>query len=239
MPIGQAKNEKLVQLVAKLKSAAGAQIKSVILYGSSANDDFQPEFSDLNVLVILKDAGAATLKQLAPPLKWWSRQGEPAPVLLQAEELARCADVFAIELIDMKERHRVLVGEDLLSAIDAPRNMHRAQVERELRTALVKLRRGYVHANNDQAVSKLMTESISTFATLFRHALIIFGHPAPMEKRAAIETIASVLSLDLTSLQKVLDIREKRATLQDCSGLFADYLEAVNRVTDEVDRRLG
>jgi hypothetical protein len=183
--------------------------------------------------------GAATLKWLAPVLKWWGQQGEPAPVLLHKEELARCSDVFAIELIDMKERHRLLEGEDLLAAIDVPRNMHRAQVERELRTALVKLRRGYVFAKNEDAVSKLMTESISTFATLFRHALIIFGHPATMEKRATMETIGSVLSLDLASLLKVLDVRERRAPAQDCSALFADYLAAVTRVTDEVDRRLG
>jgi hypothetical protein len=84
-----------------------------------------------------------------------------------------------------------------------------------------------------------MTESISTFATLFRHALIIFGHPAPMEKRATMETIGSVLSLDLASLLTVLDVRERRAPAQDCSGLFSDYLAAVTRVTDEVDRRLG
>jgi predicted nucleotidyltransferase len=239
LPIGQAQNEKLVQLVAKLKNAAATQIASVVLYGSSAHDDFQPEFSDLNVLLLLKDASAATLKQLAPVLKWWTQQGEPAPVLLQADELARCADVFAVELIDMKARHRLLEGDDLLAAIDVPRNMHRAQVERELRTALVKLRRGFVYAKNDDAVSKLMTESISTFATLFRHVLIIFGHAAPMEKRATIETIGAVLSMDLASLLRVLDIREKRAPLQECSGVFAEYLTAVTRVTDEVDRRLG
>jgi predicted nucleotidyltransferase len=228
-----------VQLVAKLKNAAGAQIASVILYGSSADDDFHPQFSDLNVLIVLNDVGATTLKQLGPVLKWWSQQGEPAPVLLHKEELARCADVFAIELIDMKDRHRLLAGEDPLAAIDVPRNMHRAQVERELRTALVKLRRSYAYAKNEEAVSKLMTESISTFATLFRHALIIFGHPAPMEKRVTVETVGSVLSLDLTSLLRVLDVREKRAPSQDCSALFEDYLTAVTRVTDEVDRRLG
>jgi predicted nucleotidyltransferase len=239
LAIGHAQNEKLVQLVAKLKNAAGAQIASVVLYGSSAREDFRPEFSDLNVLVLLKDSHAPTLKALAPALRWWGEQGEPAPVLLDADELSRAADVFAIELIDMKERNRVLEGEDLLAAIEVPRNMHRTQVERELRTALIKLRRGYVQAKNDDAVSKLMTESISTFATLFRHVLIIFGHPAPMDKRAAVEGIAAALSTDLAALLKVLDIRDKRSPVQDCSDLFAEYLAAVTRVTDEVDRRLG
>jgi hypothetical protein len=240
MPVGQEQNEKLVQFTSKLKNAAGAQLASIVLYGSSAaNGEFQAGFSDLNVLLVLRSDSADALKALSTPIRWWREQGEPAPVILTQQELRQAADVFAIELMDMKERHRVLEGDDVLATIDIPRNMHRVQVERELRTALVKLRQAYVQAKDDQAVSRLMTESVSTFATLFRHALIVFGESAPAEKRAAIEQIGKSVNADVSAMLRVLEIREKKSTIDSCQSLFADYLTTAVRVTDEVDRRLG
>lgn len=239
MAIGQPQNEKLVQFAAKLKGAAAANLRSVILYGSSARDDFQPEFSDLNVLVVLEFADAPALRALAPVVRWWREQGEPAPVIMSVAELQRSADVFAIELIDMKQSHRVLEGEDLLSRLDVPRGMHRVQVERELRTALVKLRQAYLEAKDDAAIAKLMTASVSTFATLFRHALIVFGQQPSIDKRASIEATGAFLSTNVAAMLRVLDMRDKRAPATDCSELFAAYLAAAARVTEEVDRRLG
>ena len=239
MAIGQPQNEKLVQFAAKVKNAAAGNLRSLVLYGSSARDDFQPQFSDLNILLILDTADAAALKTLNPVVRWWREQGEPAPVVMTAAELRQAADVFAIELLDMKQSHRVLEGEDVLSTLDVPRGMHRVQVERELRTAIVKLRQGFLEGKDDASVSRLMTASVSTFATLFRHALMIFGEQPPREKRAAIESTGRFLSAEVSAMLQVLDMREKRAPTADCSELFAAYVEAALRVTDEVDRRLG
>jgi hypothetical protein len=239
MSLKQSQNEVLVQFVSKLKSVAEDVIESVILYGSGAGEDFHDRFSDLNVLIVLRSAEAEALRKIFPAIDWWRKQGMQAPVVLCREELRQAADVFAIELIDMKERHKLLHGTDLLSTIDVPRDLHRVQVERELRTSVVKLRQGYLDAKGDEMISRLMTTSISTFATLFRHALIVFGQPAPIAKRAAVEEIGRFLSLDVSGVLHVLDIREKRAPADKCSDLFAAYLAAVTRVTDEVDRRLG
>jgi hypothetical protein len=239
MALKQSHNEGLVQFVAKLKSVAGDALESVILYGSGAGEDFHDHFSDLNVLVVLRSAEAQSLERVAPAIEWWRQQGMPAPVVLSEEELRHSADVFAIELIDMKERHRLLYGSDLLRSIDVPRDLHRVQVERELRTSLVKLRQAFFDAKGDEALSRLMTASVSTFGTLFRHALMVFGQPAPMAKRAAVEEIGRFLSLDVTGVLHVLDIREKRAPADKCSETFAAYLAAVTRVTNEVDKRLG
>lgn len=239
MALKQSYNEDLVQFVAKLKSVAEDAIESVILYGSAAGEDFHGRFSDLNVLIVLRSADAEALKKIAPAVAWWRQQGMPSPVVLSAEELRHSADVFAIELIDMKARHRLLHGTDLLGSIDVPRDMHRVQVERELRTSLIKLRQRFFEVKGDEATSRLMTASVSTFGTLFRHALMVFGQTAPMAKRAAVEEIGRYLSLDVSGVLHVLDIREHHAPPDNCSELFAAYLAAVTRVTNEVDKRLG
>ena len=239
MPIKQKEEEALVQLVAKLKNVLPDQLDAVVLYGSAVDHDFAHGFSDVNVLVTMKSADAAALKAAAPVIDWWVKQGHPVPVVMNTHELAQAADVFAIEFIDMQQRHRVLHGNDPLTTLYIPRDLHRVQVERELRTSMVKLRQAYLLAKGDDAVAKLMGSSVSSFATLFRHALIVFGQEAPIEKRAAIDAIGRYLSMDVNAVVQVLDIRERRAPAKDCRAMFGDYLAAVTRVTDEVDRRLG
>ena len=56
------------------------------------------------------------------------------------DELERSADVFTIELLDMQQHHRVLFGEDVLKGLQIPMDLHRVQVEYELREKLILLR---------------------------------------------------------------------------------------------------
>jgi hypothetical protein len=86
-----------------------------------------------------------------------------------------------------------------------------------------------------------MTSSISTFAALFRHALIALGEDPPPTKRATVARAGSALGFDSSPFHTVLDIREgrKREREVDAQATFANYLEGVVKATEEVDRRLA
>jgi len=230
----------LSELVEKLKAAAGANLKSAVLYGSAAGGEFHAEHSDLNVLLVLERLGLTELEKLNSTARWWESKGHPAPLVFTPEELARSADVFAIELLDIKARHEVLAGEDFFTALEVPLNLHRAQVERELRTNLVRLRQHYLAGSgNRKAVLKLMTESVSSFGTLFRHALIALGEQRPQHKRDAVDGLAALLGFDPSPFHTILDLRagRRRAQAIDVPATFSGYLEAVARVTHEIDVR--
>src|SRR5947209_3623533 len=156
----------LDDLVSKLKIADG-NLRTVILYGSAASGEYHPEFSDLNVLCLMERLDAASLKKISPVVAWWQDQRQPALMLLAVDELRRSADVFAIEFYDMKARHRMLYGDDILATLEVPMNLHRLQVERELRTSIIKLRTHYLSAGGDaKRTVRLMTDSVSTFTTV-------------------------------------------------------------------------
>lgn len=234
-------DKRLTELVQKLRDAAGANLKSVILYGSAVTGEFQKDYSDVNLLCVFERLDAATLAKLNPAAVWWGRQGQRPPMLFACDELARAADVFAVELYDIKQNHRVLHGEDVIASLPVPMNHHRLQVERELRTHVVRLREGYLAMPQDRKrVLELMTASISSFATLFRHALIAMGEPAPAGKHEAVDRLAAQLGFDAAAFHEVLEVREgKRKDSQvDVSATFAAYLDGVSKVADEVDRRL-
>lgn len=237
-------DKELNELISRLRGAAGDNLRSVVLYGSAASGDYQPGFSDLNVLCLLQTLDAAALRQLHAPVKWWTGKGQPAPIVFTADELQRSADVFAIELMDIQASHRVLYGDDAVSSLEVPTSLHRLQVERELRNHVVRLRESYLAAPNDhKALFQLMTASVSSFATLFRHALIALGQAPspPSSKHDAVDRLAALLAFDAAPFHTVLALREGRTkeNAVDVGATFAGYLAGVMRVADEVDQRLS
>lgn len=235
------RSKKVDEFVAKMREAARENLVSVILYGSAAGEDFHPEYSDLNLFCILRDGSFAVLRTLAPVVKWWDRQRQPPPLFMTREEVERSADVFSIELLDMKQHHRVLFGEDVLQGLVIPTTLRRVQVEYELREKLALLRRHLLlAAGKDARMWETLTQSISSFVTLFRHALAALGQEVPPGKRETVKRLAEKLGFDPSGFLHVLDVRERRVKPKelDVNDVFSRYLAAVEHVTDAVDKML-
>ena len=86
-----------------------------------------------------------------------------------------------------------------------------------------------------------MTSSISTFAALFRHALIALGDNPPPTKRGAVDRLGSVLGFDPSPFRTIFEIREghKRERDVDVQATFDAFLNRVAKVAEEMDRRLA
>jgi hypothetical protein len=235
-------DERLEQFVEQLKSGAGANLRAVVLYGSAVAGDFHAKHSNFNLLCILARTDVASLEALRSAMEWWRNQEHAAPLVFTLEELRNSADVFAIELTDMKTHHRMLHGEDFFAGIEVPAGAHRLQVERELRTNWLRLRQAIVMMSDKERVRiDLMLGSVSSFVTLFRHALTIFGEPPARDKRDAIARIASACRSTPAGFEAILDLREgnKKENEVNAKRTLESYLELVDAVTNEVDRRLG
>ncbi|MBZ5670876.1 MAG: nucleotidyltransferase domain-containing protein [Acidobacteriia bacterium] len=234
--------QNLADLVTRLKNAAGSNLLSVILYGSAATGEFHPGHSDLNVLCIMQSLSGDDLSKLHAASAWWAKKGHPAPLFFTLSELQHSADIFAIELLDIKAAHRVLHGEDVIASLHVPMDLHRLHVERELRNNTLRLRQRYVmHPADSRKTLELMTSSISTFAALFRHALIALGEDPPPTKRTTMDRMGSVLGFDPSPFHTIFEIREgrKRERDVDVQATFDAYLDRVAKVTEEIDRRLA
>jgi hypothetical protein len=236
------KEKDLNELLSRLQRALGSNLTAAVLYGSAADHEFSEEHSDLNVLCLLQRVDAGELKKLQPVGLWWWQKGHPTPLVFTLRELQDSADVFAIELLDMKQHHRMLFGNDFVIGIDVPMTQHRLQVERELRTNVIRLRQAVLRSRGRRAdLTKLMIESASTFAALFRHTLIVLGDAPPNSRREVLDHLAAKLGFDPAAIHAVLDVRDgkKRAAEVDHDRTFAAYLDTVTQVAEEMDRRLA
>jgi hypothetical protein len=233
--------KKISDFVSRLQAAAGENLESVILFGSAVAGDFHPEFSNLNFFCVVRDSSFAALQALAPAVKWWSERKQPPPLVMTLDEIKRSTDVFAIEFLDMQQHHRVVFGKEVLPGLSIPANLHRAQVEYELREKLAVLRQHVLLANdNDSRLWDLLTRSVSSFATLFRHVLIVLGHDAPVGKRAAVQALSTHVQFDSLSFMQVLDVREQKTDRRKfgVKDVFSRYLLALEQVATAVDRML-
>jgi hypothetical protein len=157
------------------------------------------------------------------------------------DEIEHSTDVFTIELLDMQRHHRVLFGEDVVQGLSIPANLHRLQVEYELREKLALLRQHLLLASgNDSRMWELLLRSVSSFATLFRHSLIVLGHDAPVGKREAVEALSKRIGFDASGILQVLDVRERKSDRKkfNVADVFSRYLAALEQVAAAVDRML-
>ena len=228
----------LQELVKRMKAACGEELVSMVLYGSAATGDYHEKHSDLNVLCVLKQIEMAQLERAAAPLSWWMKQGQPAPVLLSVEEIERGADAFTIEFLDMRENYRLLDGVDLLKSMEISMEYHRRQLECELRARLLRLRKRFLETqHDDKALLKLMLESLPTFATLFRHALVAAGTAAPTPKREIFQAAAGRFGVGPEPFMKLLEVREgkRAAPTAETRQWFGAYLAEIRKVSQAVD----
>jgi len=229
------------QLLSQLQTALGGGMRSVILYGSAAAGDYVGKRSNYNVLVVAERLGVKEMTALSKPSLAWQKAGNPPPLFFTLERLRKSADVFPIELMDMRDSRKVLYGEDVIGEVEIhPENL-RLVLERELKSHLIRLRDAFIRTEGKpKRVADLLVESLSTTLVLFRAALRLFEDPVPALKIAALERIAVHLRFDHEIFEKVEAIKEGRSREGDVDALllFERYLATIEVVVDAVDEHI-
>ncbi|MGH9742972.1 MAG: nucleotidyltransferase domain-containing protein [Candidatus Acidiferrum sp.] len=231
---------KLTDLVSRMKELAGENLESMILYGSAARGDFKEGHSDLNVLCVLRSLSARELTRVSPVVRWWcSDQHEPAPLFFTAEELRDSSDVFSIEILDMQENCRVLYGADRVKDIPVPMNLHRVQVEHDLRTLLLKLRQHFLlNKQKDGELRAAAAKSSSSAFALLRHTLIVFNQEPPAAPSEVFARIASLTGADAQAFAAAFKLRAFHAHADDIVRIYGEYLNALSVVISALDKRI-
>ena len=225
-------------LAHKLHQVLGDRLRSVILYGSAAAGDHVGKKSDYNTLVVTTRLGLDELAALAKPSSAWRKEGNPPPLFFTLDRLQKSADVFPIELMDIKESHRVLYGENVLDSIEVQPENLRLTLERELKSTLIRLREGFLLTEaRPQRVLDLMVDSLSTVLVLFRAALRLYQTEVPPLKIDAMKALTAYVHFDDSVFLQIEDVKEGRLKPGQIEPLsvFETYLETVESIVDTVD----
>jgi hypothetical protein len=231
--------DELKNFVDALAEAHGENLKSVVLYGSSVVGGLIDDEAPKKALVVLDRIRPSDLKAAGSIAEQWRVQGNPLPVYFTSGEIEDAADVFPIEFVDMSQVRHVLYGKDPFESLDIGTHNLRHQLEYELRGKLIRLRRMLMTAShNSNRLVELMSNSLDSFAILFRHALEMLGEDAPFEKRECVMKLADKLNLDKRVFTRILDYApEEEIWLEsETEETFATYLAEIERVIEVVDK---
>lgn len=231
-------DDQLKEFVESLIEAHGDNLKSVVLYGSVAASEEADSSRTKNTLIVLDHITPGDLKAAHEIAQDWRRQANPIPVYFSSREIIDSSDVFPMEFIDMSRAHRVLYGEDPFKDMEIPTRNLRHQVEYELRGKLLRLRTLYIPASEDaNRLARLMTDSLASFAVLFRHVLGLLGVEAPFDKRECAMKLAEVLKLDGKVFAIIFNhsVDGEVWLMAETDRMFAAYLIQIERVIDAVN----
>jgi len=231
--------EALDGLVTDLRATHGDNLASVVLYGSAAAGDQVELRSDYNLLIALNRITPEDLRQAQAPMREWRRLGHPLPVYFTVEELSDAADVFPIEFHQMANARIVLFGRDPFEFVKLSDAHLRHQAEYELRSKLIQLRRLYIPASvSVEKLCDLMSDSLASFASLFRAVLMLHGAEPPIAKPDTVRATAKLLKLDPEPFERIFAIRatgERPTTEEEANKLFGSYLVQIEQVVEAVD----
>jgi len=237
--VNTAIKEALSGLVEDLRATHGNNLACVVLYGSAAAGDHNELRSDYNILIALHRITPEDLRQAQAPMREWQRLGHPLPVYFTTEELSDAADVFPIEFHQMANARVVLYGHDPFEFAQLSSANLRHQTEYELRSKLIQLRRLYIPASvSIEKLRDLMSDSLSSFAALFRAVLMLHDQQAPVSKPDCVRATAKLLRLDPTPFERIFEFRSGGnlpTSEKEINDLFGAYLFQIEQVVEAVD----
>jgi len=232
-------HEALHGLVDDLRATHGDNLASVVLYGSAAAGDHVEVRSDYNLLIALNRITPEDLRLAQAPMREWQRLGHPLPVYFTVEELSDAADVFPIEFHQMANARIVLYGHDPFEFVKLSDANLRHQTEYELRSKLLQLRRLYIPASiSTEKLCDLMSDSLSSFAAIFRAVLLLYGEEAPVAKPDCVRATVQRLRLDPAPFERIFDFRsdgDLPSSEKEANDLFASYMFQIEQVVEAVD----
>jgi len=227
--------QKVGEFTKQLEKELGDNLMSLLLYGPAVRREGTNEAT---TLMIVRDASPEALRPAASHIARWSMKGNPPPLIFSELEWRSSSDVFPIEIEDMREAHILVSGEDPLQGIETTKRELRAELEREIRGKLLRLRTEFAAVAPDgKALGSLLIDSSRTFFVLFRATLRLVGRPPADDPAILVNTLADVTGLDVSAFEWILArLSGKNVPALKSFDPIADrYLKQIERLEHFVD----
>lgn len=187
------------------------KLYSVTLYGSAATGvEYQPEVSDLNVLIVLGEIGPDVLQGVRGVLQRYRRL-PLEPVFLTPTQLAQLPRRYPLEAWEIREGRKVLHGADIAAEWTVDPGDLARQLQSELLGKVVALRSLYVELGSHARVRDLeeaLGGLIPPYRALMRALLRLLGHdPPPREFLEVLTQLEERYDFDLTGFRDAYQVR--------------------------------
>ena len=216
------------------------KIHSIHITGSALTEDFNPNSSDINSIIVLNKMDLKFLEDFAPLGKKFGKKQVSSPLIMTPEYISTSLDVFPVEFLTIKMLHKTVFGEDIFIDLEIKKSDLRPQCERELKVRLIGLRQGYLSSlGNRKFLADGFISSFSGYIPLFRGIILLLGTTPPEENKEVLTTLHDVSGVNTDVFKTVLKAKKDKTKLsiEILNSIFEDYYKAIEQlgnITDEI-----
>ncbi len=222
----------------RLSSAIGNNLQSITVVGSSLTEDFRPDTSDINTVLVLGGQTLSSLNAVASLAKPMSRKKISPPLLMTQSYIERSRDVFGVEFLDFQLAHETIMGDDPFKSLKFDKKDVRLQCERELKAMLIRLRQGYIAAAaNRKLVRDILISTARGMAPLLRAMLWLKDIDRTARAEATFGKAAGEFSIDTNRLTSVIKWRHEKIRLSETEmeSAFESVYSVIEQLAGIVD----
>lgn len=174
----------LAAFVAAASTALESNLRSVVLFGSGAENRLRPT-SDVNVVVVLRTFDAEHIRELSETLLAARAAVRMNVMWLLESEIPQAVEAFAVKFADILRRRRVLWGNDPFEQVSIPRQMAIARLRQVLMNLIMRLRASYaLHSQHEERLILLLADAAGPLRASAAEIIELEGSAAPAPREA-------------------------------------------------------
>jgi hypothetical protein len=219
----------------RLIETVGDNLESFSVVGSALTSDFDRNRSDINTVLVVHRRSHKLLKSLADMGQSMERKRLQVPILVTREYIERSLDVFGVEFLDFQLNHQMILGPDPFTDLVFHKECVRLQCERELKSALIQLRQGYVQSlGKHRHIEPMLVDCVKKLIVLMRTMLWLNDVDRPKEFKPALDQAAEKFQIPTEGRDAIMILREKGGL--PAVELMDPMFEHVYQVIDHLSR---
>lgn len=210
--------EVLKLLIASAETCFGADLVSIILFGSGAEGKLRPT-SDLNLLVVLEKFDREKVDAFREPWRLACVAGNTKAMFLLRSELNDAVEAFAVKFDDIGRRRRVLYGEDVLVQVTASRNAKIQRLRQVLLNFTLRLRERYASVSlREEQLAEIVANAAGPLRSSAATLLELEGKPALTPREALTSFVSSLPPMPGNALDAITAARTNASLPPGAAG---------------------
>ncbi len=207
-PLADSVSEALGLFADAAKGAFGSNLRSLVLFGSAAEGKMRAT-SDVNILIVLDALERAQMDAFREPLRIAHAALNLQAMFVLHAELNEAAEAFANKFDDIRRRHVVLHGDDVVKTLTISRDALVRRVRQVLLNQTLRLRDAYAERSlREEQAAAAIADAAGPLRAAAAAMLELEGRPAADPKSALATLVAG--SEHAAVLRYVSEARERR-----------------------------
>ena len=223
---------------AMIQDCFGDNLESIVLYGSAARLEHHQTISNFNLLVLIKNSGGGNLLVGQKGLEKWLKKNPP-PLIWDLEFFKSSIDVFPLEFLELKSRHKIIWGQPL-PLFNVTLDNLRHQCEWELRSKYLRLQNHPAYLlQKPKELFPILLQTLPSIMALMKGTLILLKKMPEENWRKRVEQMAQLTDIHPDIFLKLIDMREKRLPMprkEEVWPIFEAFLTELKSIIRFVDR---